>query len=116
MRILLDTNFIITCIKQKIDFLSEPYEFLLPEEVFEELEKISKRPGEKSDDKRAANLALAIVKNLERIKLCNADVDRGIIEYAKSNKDVVVASLDRKIKKKLGRAAVIIDKKSIEII
>jgi rRNA-processing protein FCF1 len=115
MKVLLDTNFILTCIKQKIDFLSAPYEFLLPEEVLDELKIISKRKGEKIKDKSAAGIALIVIKDLDKVRLDNKNVDKGIIEYAKNHKDIVVATLDAEIKEKIGKSMVIKNKKNLAI-
>ena len=45
-QVLLDTNFILTCVKQKIDFFEEIYlmgiEILIPEKVIEEIKKLKK--------------------------------------------------------------------------
>jgi rRNA-processing protein FCF1 len=56
MKILVDTNFVLTCVKQKIDFLSiaeeiisEKIEWLLPKQVEAELEKLFKRGGSPED-------------------------------------------------------------------
>lgn len=116
MKILLDTNFILSCVKQKIDFLSEPYEFILAEEVMNELDVLSKK--EKGKEKEAAILAIQILEkaNLQRIRVDAKDVDKGLIRYAKNN-DVIIATLDRRVKDKSGKPVMVIkDKKGIEII
>ena len=104
MEVILDTNFILTCIKEKIDFLDaeEFGELVLPLQVIEELEKLKEKG--KSRESENANLAVQIIsKNKMKfkiIKLENEFVDAGIKKYAE-NKRVIVATLDKKLKKDL---------------
>lgn len=122
MKILLDTNFIITSVKQKLDFqekiLELGAEIVIPEEVIEELKKISEKKDEKGKDKDSAKLALEIIKknNFQKIKLNNSNVDNGIVDYAKKN-NIIVATLDKELKKRTGgKILVIKDKTNLEII
>jgi len=131
MKILLDTNFILNCAKQKIDFVSltnelfdEEIEWVIPLEVEKELELISKRKGEKTEDKKSAEISLEITKDFDKIVLIGdnsiENVDTGIVEYAKQNKGIVVATLDKILKEKLQKYPVKIltirNLKSLEII
>ena len=101
MEVLLDTSFILSCVREKVDFtLADEYgKLLLAREVIQELEKLasSKRP-----DSNLATLALKIIDcNKEKfriIELENEDVDSGIIEYARAKK-TIVATMDARIKK-----------------
>jgi len=125
MKILLDTNFILTCIKQKIDFanlaeerFTEKIEWVIPLEVVEELNKIKENKG-KTEDKNAADLALQIISQLksEKIKLNNKKVDDGLVNYLYKNKSVILATLDRGLKKRVKSKILIIrGKKGLEII
>lgn len=110
MEILLDTNFILSCINQKIDFISyanmliqEKIEFLLPEEILEEIQILSKRKGERIKDKQSARIALELVKlsNFKKINLNNQNVDDGIVNYLKNNKNIVLASLDKVLRSRV---------------
>lgn len=119
---MLDTNFVLTCIKQKVDFIDQfqviGAEIVVPEEVIIELEKITGMKEKKGSDRDAAKLALSVIESekFEKIRLNNRDVDKGLIRYAKENKDFVIATLDRGIKKKAGRVAIIKDRKIIGIV
>ena len=125
MKILLDTNFILSCVRQKIDFynyINENYdegvEFLVPEEVLEELKKISERKGEKIKDKESAKVILKIIEKLriKKIKLNKKHVDDGIVNYLK-NKKIILATLDRDLKKRVkNKILTIRGKKKLEII
>ena len=109
MKILLDTNFIISCINQKIDFFSkanqlidEKIEFIVPQEVIEELKTISTRKGEKIKDKQSAQVALETIKLIQPIiiNLNSKDTDTGIANYSNKN-NVSVATLDNGLKSRL---------------
>ena len=113
MKILLDTSFILSCAKEKADFLeAENYgDLLLPEEVIEELENLAKK-AEKRKDRDASCLALDIIskngKKFNFIKLEDSYVDSGIIKFAEKNKDIIVATIDKQLKKELkGKAKIL---------
>ena len=110
-QILLDTNFIITCIKQKIDFFDylygEGYTIFVPEQVINELEKLKQES------------ALKLLKNskFKKIALKGKIVDNSIINYAKENPTLIVATLDRELQKKIrNRKMVIRDRRKLEIL
>lgn len=110
-QILLDTNFIISCVKQKIDFLDyldrEGYSIMIPEQVINELEKLKQEPA----------LRLLEKNKFKRITLKGKIVDNSIINYAKENPETIIATLDRGIKTKIkNRKMIIRNKKRLEII
>jgi len=121
MKILLDTNFILTCIKEKLDF-SDASRFgkvVIPEEVINELKGLSEKS--RGLQKERAILALDIIRanKFKIIKLKKKFVDEGIREYVKKGGGVVVATLDRELKKSLKNKAkilVIRAKKRFEIV
>src|SRR3989344_5151052 len=105
MKIILDTSFILSCVKEKADFLdSEKHgNLVIPKQVIKELEKISKE-GER-EEKENSCLALQIIeKHKEKFDiLClkKNNVDLGIIEYAQGKNDIAVATIDKELKRKL---------------
>jgi len=108
---LLDTNFIITCIKQKIDFFEElrfmGFEIIIPDRVIDELKKL----------KQTLALKLLEKNNFKKIILIGKDVDNSIINYAKKNPEILVATLDKELSNKLKNRKIIIrGKKKLEII
>lgn len=132
MKIILDTNFVLTCSKQKIDFVNlseklfdEEMQFFVPEEVLRELEILSKKKGETIKDRESAKVSLKILEILEkkgqvnRIQLETEDVDSGIVDYIKLNSrdGFIVASLDKGLKKRVnGKILTVKDKKMLEIV
>ena len=125
MQVVLDTSFLLTCAKQKIDFVSianekinEEIKWIVPNEVIGELKELSSRKGLRGKDKDSAKLALELLKmvNPEFIDVKNRHVDEGIAQFVK-DKDVVVATLDKKLKGRIGnRILVIKDFRDLEII
>ncbi len=117
---ILDTNFILTCVRQKIDFfriLEETgFRIIIPAQVVQELKKISSRGG--FETAKNSELALKILEknNFEKIILKKKDVDKGIIKFAKKNPETAIATLDREIKRKTkNRKIAIRGKKKLEI-
>lgn len=110
-QVILDTSFIISCIKNKIDFFEElesaGVEILIPEEVIVELKGLKQELALKLLDKN----------KFRKIRLNSKIVDKGIINYAKENQKLIVATLDREIKKLVKNQKLVIrNKKKIEII
>jgi len=106
-KILLDTNFIVACIKQKIDFLTEleEYDLIVPNEVIGELKKLKKDKKTKIRDRQAAEVAVQMFKmcKLNQIDLRlgkDKNIDNAIADYI-NKKGIILASLDRKLRKKI---------------
>lgn len=128
MKVLLDTNFILTCVKQKIDFpnlatelFGEKIEWMVPQDVLNELGNLKDRPGNKIKDKEAAALSFEILQKIEGIKVIelpgkNPNVDMKIINYI-IEKPIVLATLDKDLKARVkNKILTIRGKKSLEII
>ena len=101
MEVLLDTNFVIACVKNKIDFIEElrllGFRVLVPREVIEELKDL--RLQVTHDSRVAIDLAIVILlsKGLEKVRLGKQKVDEGLI--AKGKKGAYIATLDVAIKR-----------------
>jgi rRNA-processing protein FCF1 len=110
-QIILDTSFIITAVKQKIDFFEmiegKGLQIVIPEQTIKELKGLK------------AELALHILEKnkFELIKIPGKDADNAIIKFAKENPLAVVATLDERLKKKIRNSKMVIrGRKKIEII
>ena len=112
MEVLLDSSFIISCVKKKIDFISElegmGFKILLPKEVFEEIKDLSLHSA------RETRVACIIALEMfERKKTKNVTLgdrrtpDEGLIEMGK--KGAYIATLDAVIKKSVPNKVVISD-------
>ena len=142
MKIILDTNFLIYCAKEKIDYMekidnliNQYYEVVVPFQVIEELKKIMNKikikiPKEKRKpkfkkttgrDKEAASLSLQLIdKYIEegKIKKISAEgkiVDEALINLAKENNENIICTLDREMRKKLPRVILINKNKKLII-
>ena len=127
MKILLDTNFIITSAKNKIDFpsLSEEIidgkiEWIVPQDVLNELGNLKDRSGTKEKDKAAAKLGFDIIQNINpkiiELPGKNPNVDIKIVNYI-LGKDIVLATMDRNLKSRVDNKILTIrGQKTLELI
>ena len=110
---ILDTSFIISCVRNKIDFFEEiklmGLKILIPQQVLEELKKIS-ASDKKSYVKNSAELVLKIIEKnkFEKIDLGKGHVDKKIIKYLEKNSNVILASLDKELTKRAANKKLII--------
>ena len=126
MEILLDTNFILSCAKQKIDFsdiaesiIDEKIEWIVPQQVLNELGNIKDREESAKKDKEAANLSFRLLQqiNPKIVELRrNPNVDIAIVNYILDTK-IVLATLDKGLKERINnRILTIRGKKHLELI
>ena len=127
MKILLDTNFIITSVKNKLDFPSltedivdEKIEWIIPQDVLNELGNLKDRRGTKEKDKAAAKLGFEIIQliNSEVVKLPgkNPNVDIKIVNYI-LGKDIILATMDKNLKSRVDNKILTIrGKNTLELI
>jgi len=118
--VLLDTNFILSCINQRIDFFEElelmGHFVIIPSGVLLELENIADSK-KKMQFRENATLALKLLKGkyFKRIRLGDGHTDDTIVEFLNKNPDVILATLDKELKKRVkARKIVIKSKKKIE--
>ncbi|MBS3072653.1 hypothetical protein J4477_02370 [Candidatus Pacearchaeota archaeon] len=129
MEILIDTNFIITCAKNKIDLISQLEDLFpgdkitIPKQVASELKKLLEKKG-KVKDKQAIEISL---KMLEKSKYFSPDlktsnVDKGILEYLSKTYKSVLGTMDKELKERIKKGGFnvqflrIKSKKKIEIV
>ena len=110
-QVILDTSFILTCVRQKVDFFEklehEGFSVLIPDQAIDELMGLG------------AQLALDILgKNrFHLLRIPGKDADSAIIAFARKNPAAVVATLDRGLQKKIKNPKMVIrQKKKIEVI
>ena len=87
-------------------------QIIIPKQVISELIGLTKSNSD-------AELSLKILKlnSFEEIDLKTKNTDNGIINFAKKNKKIIVATLDKEIKNKTKNSKLIIRKeKRLEII
>ena len=113
-KVLLDTNFIISCLKNRIDFLEElqfgGFEIYVPEQVLRELENLKDY---------SAKIALNLLKEkrVEKVVLPVNYVDEGIARFCERHRDFVLATLDKELLDRVANPKMIIrNRKNLEII
>lgn len=121
-QVILDTSFILTAIRSKIDFLEEitfqGFNPVVPKQVIDELTKITESK-KKLKFKDEAKLALMLLNRskIKKIDIKNSYVDKGLIDYAKKHKRVIIATMDSELKKKIKNQKLVVRaKKKLEII
>ena len=101
MEVILDTNFIISCVRRRIDFVEElakqGFRIKVPKEVIEEMKDI--RNEVSRDERLAIDMAFEILdaNKVEKMRLSNIKVDDGLIQLGK--KGAYIATLDSAIKR-----------------
>ncbi|MBU0958959.1 MAG: hypothetical protein KKB31_03360 [Nanoarchaeota archaeon] len=110
-QVLLDTSFIMTCVRQKIDFFRDlelmGLEVVIPKQVVKELER------------KKAELALKVIKSyrFKSADLKQNYVDKGLMNYGKNHPGAIIATLDADLKKKILNTKIVIrGKKKLEIL
>lgn len=118
MKIIFDTNFLIYCAKNKLDYadeiqsmINENYALVVPLQVINELKKLrdDKLKKVSGKDKAAASLALQLLDhyNVERVETTGKSVDEAIINLANSDKKNIVCTLDREMRHTLPRVILV---------
>ena len=100
----LDTNFILYCMQNKIDYINElkriidrKFQILVPDGVIEELKTILKKG--KTKEKVAAKIALKEVEKFNK-GFTQGYVDNALLDLALKTKPAVVCTNDKELKKK----------------
>ncbi|MEK6893208.1 MAG: hypothetical protein AABX07_03310 [Nanoarchaeota archaeon] len=109
MEVLLDSNFIIACVKEKIDFITQleeqGFKVSLPLEVYQELKDLKYKVSQA--DREAIKIAFEIFEKIgiKKTKLGNDAVDRELIKKGKQG--CFIATLDAAIKKEIPNKVII---------
>lgn len=119
--IVLDTNFILSCIKKKIDFFNIIYlmgiKIIIPIQVLDELKKISVEGRGRFKDDAKIGLKILKQRDFKKVDLHMKNVDNGIVKLCLKNKNYIIATLDNEIKNKIKNKKMIIrGEKTLEII
>ena len=111
MEVLLDTNFIISCLLKKIDFLEilneKGFRIIVPREVLQELKDLRRDEKTSRAERQAIELSFQILvrKKVEKVNVGGRTVDEGLV--AKGQQGAYIATLDRGIKVKVPNRVVI---------
>ena len=120
MKVILDTNFLIYCAKQKIDYAEDirllitgKYDLVVPGQVITELRHLEAK-AKKYSDKEAATLALKLLKanKVKTIRVIGKNADQAIIKTSPGN---VVATIDKLLQKRVNKVIFIKSGKTLDL-
>jgi rRNA-processing protein FCF1 len=118
IKVILDTNFLVYCVKEKIDYksqiedlLSQGYELAVPTQVVVELNALVEN-ARKYSDREAAKLALVLLKinGVREIKVAGKNGDQAILNSSRGN---IVATHDLALKNRVKKSIVLIGKRKL---
>lgn len=118
--VVLDTNFILSCVRKKIDFFHEikfsGLKIIIPIQVIAELENLSETGNLKLREEAKLSLKLLKKNSFDKVDLKIKNVDNGIVKFAKEHEDYIIATLDKEIQKKIENQKLIIrGEKELEV-
>ncbi len=116
-KVILDTNFIMTCVKQKIDFFWDMkamgFQIIIPKQVINELERVVKSK-KKYRFRQDAEVSLKVLES-EKDNFTKIDLkkygkytDSGIRNFANQHKEILVATMDQGLKRSVKNNKVVI--------
>ena len=111
MQVLLDSSFIISCVRGRIDFLTQLEEQgftpIVPREVLQEMKDLRTSSRASRNDRQAIDVALDIIeqRGVKKIGLGTGKVDDWLIK--RGQEGIFIATLDRAIKKRVPKRVVI---------
>ncbi|MDO8460538.1 MAG: PIN domain-containing protein [Nanoarchaeota archaeon] len=111
MEVLIDTNFVISCILKRIEFLEElagmGFKVVVPREVILELKDLKTTTRSSGEDKTAISVALEILesKKVKKKQLGGTNVDEALIKKGKEG--IYIATLDKGILRQIPNRIII---------
>jgi rRNA-processing protein FCF1 len=115
MEVLLDTSFVISCVRKKIDFIGQleglGFKVVLPREVLQELRDLRENPRESRLDRDAVDVAFQMFEanKIKKVSLGRRmekkRVDEALINKGKEG--YYIATLDNEIKRAVPNKIVI---------
>src|SRR3989344_938855 len=116
MEVVLDSSFILSCIKRRIDFIEElekeGFRIHVPLSVFQELKDLKKSDKIGREGRANADIAMKMLENkkIKKIRIGGRTVDEGLIRKGKEG--VFIATLDREVKRNVPNRVVISNSKN----
>ncbi len=116
MEAILDSSFIISCVRKRIDFLEElknlGFTAVVPREVFQEIKDLRSRNKSSREDRTAIDIAMEMIEKgkVKKVGLGEMRVDDALIKKGKEG--IYIATLDRAIKRAVPNKIVILDAKN----
>ena len=122
-KVILDTNFILSAIRNKVDFfeeiLNKGHIVVISDEVVAEIKRLGEGTKKlKLKFKDEADLALKLLEksNYEKVSCPGCYVDVGLRAFLKDHPDYILATMDKELKKSVAnRKLVLRNKKKLEL-
>lgn len=115
-KVILDTNFILNCIKEKIDFIEffelKGFKILVPDKVLFELKRISLE--KKGALRLRANFSMEFIQKM-KLSIINIEgkyVDSALVNYLKKNPEDYLATIDLNLRRKVKNKIFIVRSKN----
>ena len=111
MQVILDSSFIISCVRERIDFLTQLAEQgftpIVPREVLQEMKDLRVRNGVSHEDRIAIDVAFDLLEKgkVKKTSLGTGRVDDWLIK--RGQEGIFIATLDNGIKKRIPKRIVI---------
>ena len=105
MEVILDTNFVLSCLEKRIDFIgaleSEGFKVAVPREVLDEIKDLKTNNKLSMRKRQMVGVALDLLeaKKIKKLSFGGRKVDVGLIEKGKQG--VYIATLDNGIKRQV---------------
>jgi len=120
-KVLLDTSFILSCVREKVDFFERleymGYNIVVSANVIKEIKRLAEK-GKTLRLRDEAVLALKVLdsETYELLEIKGKYVDSAIVNYLKTDSEYALATVDRELKKKVNNPIVVLrSKKRLEI-
>ena len=111
MEVILDTNFIISCVMKRIDFIDElegmGFYVRVPRGVLQELKDLKTNEKTSRAERQAIDIAFALIdeRKVRKVRIGGSYVDEGLI--MKGKEGAYIATLDKEIKHSVPNKVVI---------
>jgi len=116
MEVILDTNFIISCVLKRIDFIEQlenlGFKVLVPREVMKEMKDLKKNENVSHEERNAIDVAFEMIEHrkVKKVRVGERNTDAGLIKKGRAG--AYIATLDRGIKREIPNKIVIFDSKN----
>lgn len=111
MEVILDTNFIISCVMKRIEFIDEleemGFKVRVPRRVLQEMKDLKTESKTTRAERQAIEIAFSLLdeRKVKKVRIGGNYVDEGLIQKGKEG--TYIATLDREIKHKIPNKVVI---------
>lgn len=121
-KVLLDTSFILSCVREKVDFFERlenmGYGIVVSNNVIKEIKRLADF-GKTLKLREIATLALKVLasEEYESLEIKGRYVDAAIVNYLKTDREYALATVDKELKKKVNNPRIVLRaRKRLEVL